>query len=141
MASFYDFGQVYQLAGVGGVTNSTKTSPAFNCGAAAFVKIKIVITTDATSTMTAVAVKAQGLWTDGGTDLSDMISYRLDNNASQPEVTHNYTGLTAGTTSTFFVKVLDHQGLKGGLVLGVTGTFSSGSAKAGDSVTISALGW
>ena len=141
MAAYYDFGTIYTLAGVSGITSSYQTSSFIQAGAAGTIKLKIVIVTDAASTLTGLNVKAQALWTAGGTDTGDLISYKLDTNTGQPELVHTYSSLATGSTVTFFVKIADGSHFKGGAGVAVQGTFSSGGAKAGDSVTISAVGW
>jgi hypothetical protein len=141
MALYFDFGTVFALSGVGGVTNVLQTSQFINGTAASFVKFKVNITTDASSTMTAVAIKTVGLWTFGGSDVVDIISYKLDTNTGQPELSHSYSGLTTGQNLNFCFQAKDLNGLKGGFGVAVVGTFSSGTSRAGDSVTISALGW
>ncbi len=140
MANNYDLGVVFTLSGVGGVTATYQNSASFPAGSATFARFKVVIVTDASSTMTAVTFKLQGVWTAAGTDTGDLISNKLDTNTSQPELEHAYSSLSTGTTYTFFVQA-DPRGFKGGLQCAVKATFSSGTSKAGDSVTISAVAW
>src|SRR5579859_7652272 len=120
-----NYGTVLSLSGVGGITSAYQSGSSwFPCGASSFVKLKVTIATDPLSQMTGLTLKCQGLGTASGTDVCDLISYRLDTNVGQPELAHAYTGLAPNNTVSFLVEIKDCRGILGGFRVAAFGTFA-----------------